>query len=199
VHRFIGVEDAQERLYNRTDNCTEALNGVVGRTFSAENGHPELTRFSSTIKGIACEMVGRMRRIDMRQEEKPQRRPPNICAVPPQYAAFAAPLYLQFGERRVQVGPLPPALPRVGTPPPSPVLPRDNTPPIGLEIVPAEPAPADDVFWVMCTACNKWRKVPDDLRAALSGLGDDDLWTCHQADWFADVAENDRCNLPADG
>lgn len=199
MHRFIGEEDADRRLYNKTNNCTEALNGVVGRTFSAENGSPDLTRFSSCIKGIACDVVARMHRIDRRQEDRPNRSPPTFKEVPPSYATFIPPAYLLFGERRVDVGPLPPPPPPVESPPTSPIPPRSNTPPLWLAGDVASPASSNNDLWVMCTGCNKWRKVPDDYRAVVAALGDEDLWTCHQADWYVDVSPDDRCDIPSDG
>ena len=212
IHRFVGVVDAEHKLYNRTNAPAEAFNGILGRSFAAENGRPEQSRFAAVIKDISCEYVKRMRRIDLEQEEKPQRGPANIPELPPDYLNFCPPSWLQFGDVKVQLGPLPPQLEVEPLAPPLPpaaplspepepvpenLLPPAPTPPIGLYDPTSPPKPEDDL-WVECGACLKWRKVPMANRSTVEGLGEDGMWTCHDALWMEDVASSERCDVPSD-
>ena len=210
----MGVQDAENKLYNRTNAPAEAFNGILGRPFAAENGRPEEGRFAAVIKDISCEYVKRMRRIDLLQEAKPERGPANIPELPPDYPTYRPPSWLQFGEHRVQLGPLPPDLPLAPLSPlpqsplppaPTPAiglyeqspLPPAPTPPIWLYDPSSPPGPVDD-FWVECGACLKWRKVPTVDRPSVEALGENGMWTCHDAHWMGQVVSSERCDVPCD-
>ena len=73
VHRFIGIPrgaDFNDAIVNKTQNPVECLNGIIGRKFTAENGHPTMERFIPVIKELSNDYVTRMRRIDDETQAK---------------------------------------------------------------------------------------------------------------------------------
>lgn len=105
VFRYITADgDLEEKLQKQLAlvqraNCAcEGLNGVIGRRFSAENGHPATERFLTVVKTMSIETVQRMRRIEQEIEDKPGHKPVTFSIVPEAYGEYIPPTSITLGS-----------------------------------------------------------------------------------------------------
>ena len=102
VFRFIDQPRSSEfncELTNKTNNPCEAENSQCGAEVTCEGGHPILPRLMGVLKNRDCQMVDRLKRIELEHEDKPGHPKPIYYKVPPEYASFVPPESLQIGAK----------------------------------------------------------------------------------------------------
>ena len=145
VHRFVDQERSTDfdcKITNRTNNPAENYNGVLGRCFSAGNGHPNVETFVNVIKEKSKEYVDRIARIENETESKQGHPLPKFPSLPADYLDFIPPSTLLIGTRLFDFEKDPSAKSqraRVSRPAPAPVVeqPPAEAPEVVVEAVAA--------------------------------------------------------------